>query len=817
MAYLLVTVEQKSRHAITLLELPRRVCLHDPSYGMARQDDEDDDTSLLDDSFEDLPIEALNALERDAVRATQPTKAPVNRPDTQDFHHTLPTLPWPNPNDTSRAGKPPKNSSSDYGDANEAELVDGVDFGDTVRQDLTTAEAKIASEVTQREQWRLRRYGQHDVQHSAAGPAKYDFSEDQKLPDQVEPLPTTAIARHAPADAEQTATAPSDAAMEGLRAQLQQMLRERDALQQSLEAANSTALTKTGEISIVRANQAKAIKEYERQITTIQHLHANEAAQQKAELERALTEKERVATENKFLKRDLTEEGERVRSLKRSMKEGESPANKAVLTRGGFSAGLATTPRKEKGLPYRDGFDDHDIVPSPTRSTPRSKAGTPKGASKRKRKAIDDSPIPVLPLSQPRNESFAEAETDAQESAGDAVVLHRTGDDGRFQSLQAILNHKPDANQARTFEAFAGFALPSAPKTPFSSVILDHLTHLAAQKTSYNISSEFGQVLLSLWEACWRENYHPPINLIVDLLTFILIHNTSSIAPLLMDDIVPLLQRTIDINAIPRFQRKPESKVNALIDVGASMSLLHVVGIGCAQDDNEIEHFWRLIRYDIVLMVLTMGQPVDQIRTMIDLLHSSILHRTFGPIVGDESLSQRDNEHHVLDRLCELLGDVPHPFEGDPAPAPVDVAHLRAEVLDLLGAISNSKHGGEAMAAHPKVFGTLVKTMNDELEALYSHRADHSHSAAHVNSSTRTLYGLSMHYGAQMDLHRKLAAIPGGTHKHLVTLTRLAFSEGLVLEAGIDDDVVDYARHLLEDCVTPEEGEALLGAFAAPR
>lgn len=76
------------------------------------------------------------------------------------------------------------------------------------------------------------------------------------------------------------------------------------------------------------------------------------------------------------------------------------------------------------------------------------------------------------------------------------------------------------------------------------------------------------------------------------------------------------------------------------------------------------------------------------------------------------------------------------------------------------------------------------------------------------------LHNICTRQGQNINLPEKLRVIPGGTHRHLVTLTRLAFSEGLVLEAGIADEVVEAAHHLLEDAVTPEEGEALVGAFA---
>jgi hypothetical protein len=53
-------------------------------------------------------------------------------------------------------------------------------------------------------------------------------------------------------------------------------------------------------------------------------------------------------------------------------------------------------------------------------------------------------------------------------------------------------------------------------------------------------------------------------------------------------------------------------------------------------------------------------------------------------------------------------------------------------------------------------------------------------------------------------------------HKYLLAVTRLAFSEGLVLEKGIEDDVVECAYQLLEGIITtPEEGDALTGVFVS--
>lgn len=82
----------------------------------------------------------------------------------------------------------------------------------------------------------------------------------------------------------------------------------------------------------------------------------------------------------------MAEEAEKVRSLKKS-KDKEKEAN-----------GEPATPRKQKTLPYRDGFDDDEIqIISPSKFHIRkSNPGTPtKIGTKRKRKGQES---PIVPL-----------------------------------------------------------------------------------------------------------------------------------------------------------------------------------------------------------------------------------------------------------------------------------------------------------------------------------------------------------------------------------------------------------------------------------
>ena len=49
---------------------------------------------------------------------------------------------------------------------------------------------------------------------------------------------------------------------------------------------------------------------------------------------------------------------------------------------------------------------------------------------------------------------------------------------------------------------------------------------------------------------------------------------------------------------------------------------------------------------------------------------------------------------------------------------------------------------------------------------------------------------------------------------HLIALTRLAFCESVILERGIEPEVSDAAHALLDEFLSPVEGEQLLVMFA---
>ena len=155
-------------------------------------------------------------------------------------------------------------------------------------------------------------------------------------------------------------------------------------------------MSKTGEIAIVRANQDKVAKDYERRMVELQKRHTEELARQKAELEVSRRDREKVETSNRFLEHDLAQEAERARNARRTLKD-----RHGNVTQARPQQSPVTTPKKTRSLPFRDGFNDDEVVIiSPSKSKDKSKPSTPKAGAKRKRGSALRSPNKPLSFSE---------------------------------------------------------------------------------------------------------------------------------------------------------------------------------------------------------------------------------------------------------------------------------------------------------------------------------------------------------------------------------------------------------------------------------
>ncbi|EHK98410.1 hypothetical protein M7I_5785 [Glarea lozoyensis 74030] len=329
------------------------------------------DNNFSDDDFDDLPNDYLAELEHNAIQFTQAQTQPrvLKQPAAVNAA-----------------------PSSDYGDDIDDEDLDDAVVIDESRSTpaiIPNLQREHTSQAVQREQFRQQRYG-----NATAGNAYANNGADRERsrmpppPMFSQPIPQGSRTRKPENDSSNTFGSQPAASQHGadaLQKQIEDLLKERDALKSDLNA-------KTGEIAIVRSKQEKTVKQYEREMLAMRKLNEEKISKQEKALEAAKTAEKNAATERDFLKQDLAEESERVRKLNKAETSEKLGAN-------------LTTPKKKKALAHRDGFDDEEIeFLSPSKVSPskfqKRLMGSPsKAGAKRKRKAVE-SPIAALEVMQ---------------------------------------------------------------------------------------------------------------------------------------------------------------------------------------------------------------------------------------------------------------------------------------------------------------------------------------------------------------------------------------------------------------------------------
>ncbi|ORY18641.1 hypothetical protein BCR34DRAFT_473229 [Clohesyomyces aquaticus] len=605
-------------------------------------------------------------------------------------------------------------------------------------------------------------------------------------------------------------------------------------LNRDLHAERSKALSKSGEADTVRRRLEAATRENERRLQALQHAHANEVARQKADLDKIRRERETAQTNSLFLEHDLAREAGRVRRVKKSGKE-------PVVPRSRTDPSPVGTPKRSKVLPFRDGFDDEDIVmASPTKSPHKTKPSTPSKASKRKRPATDPSPIPALQLSEPRDRQKTQEPSGKELPKIDASILERLRrDDHRFELLHRLVNHRSSNRIDRVLEALTQHALPSQTRKKLSSMAYDDLSRCSSGHNVHELALSVCHVFLGLWDRCLQEKYYAPIYLFLDAIQFILACEPCSTAVALTSRAVPLILATVDLVSIPIARASTNSKhvpdlyspaqrtIDSQIDVLDCLDLLYAIATSCITSPSAITCFWELIPIDFALVLLVKAQSLPRIMLMIRILSTSSLPTTLGTIVAAGSMAdqQAKREIDLIDRLTNLLSETP---EAIPDPGNKDlnetrnrcstkeIWELRICVLNLLSTFANSEYGSTRLAHHRNCIGRLIQHLDASISSLYTTPLCPTHSLAisSTNITMKLIYRL-MTSQPDIDIKTKMGAVQGGSHKYLVALTRLAFSEGLVLEEGIEQEVVDAAHDILDKGLSPEEGEGLLRVFSS--
>ncbi|CZR64986.1 related to protein UVS-3 (presumed DNA repair and checkpoint control protein) [Phialocephala subalpina] len=702
---------------------------------------DDDEEVFDDDDFDALPDDAFVELENNAIQFTQAQ--------------------------TQAAQGKVVAPSSDYGDD-----LDDVDFDEDIIVDEARSTPAIIAppprnnqgHPTQQEQFRQQRYGATSNSNSISQlanrtrptPPRFNVSNYVRPPAAI-PLNDSVVAEQGSQH-----SAASDVKVESLQKQLEELIKERNTLKNELNA-------KAGEISIVRSKQEKTSKEFERQLANYKKESEEKLAKQQHALEQARTKEKNAATERDFIRRDLAEESERVRRLNKARDAEKKDVN--------------VTPKKKKSLPHRDGFDDDEIeIISPSRVSPskfqKRILGSPSKPGKRKRKTVE-SPAGALEIIQPEGPLAFNSSTLALD---EAILAKLDIQDDRFDFIGTMLDHRIDAEHLRTVEELGKYALPSSPKESFQSVILGQIPALGLKKQSKELSIEFCNLLITMWKKCKKELYLEPIHLLIDMLNFALEMHTSKIAPGIVDALVDVAAKTIELVAIQRFRKLPEEYQ---IDTTACMRLLYIVAQGCMSLPENITRFWKLMRWEFVLVMVSANQREEDYLTMYKMLSTSMAKESWGPIPSGEMMAYESGM--IMDHLVKEMVEAPC-ASGTERIGQDKFYRIRLHLLQLFTSMTRSPAASRALAGHPKAMGLFVNLVSEEMDNL----------ARLISLAMRLLYHLVTKH-ENIDMQRKLAAVPGGPQKYLLCLSRLNYADDdLLLESGIDPDATPFAAEMLD-------------------
>ena len=448
--------------------------------------------------------------------------------------------------------------------------------------------------------------------------------------------------------------------------------------------------------------------------------------------------------------------------------------------------------------------------------------------------------------------------------------------DERLEFLEAVLDHRLDNHHQKTMEEFTKFALPSEHKSSFTSTILGSLPSIT-QKSAIPRKGEDSfyvqvvELFLGLWVACKNDNYFEPLPLLIDVITYAIELRSSEIPPHILEQLLPLAQETALLIANPLFRHKPPPSFASFIDVQKILELLHLVLVGClAADTGEPCHhatgttstdeFWQHMRIEFVLTMLSLRQPMKQFGIVCRMLSLSVRHTTpgavnwkeggFGPLQEERV---EDVSAGLLDRMSYLLTEVPSSlqitksgsagkhkgaFKGKQRTSK-ELARLRLQILTTLRDFSMEPASARHIVEHKMVIARIATCLSSTLDALYGYPAHHRVLAAIINMSVSLLHYLIFAF-TTLDMRQKLSVVQGGFGRYQLTMARINAAErsigsgeedsqetrtlhaedterGVeirnVLLGGINEQTMDMAQTLLEECVTMEEGEEMEAVF----
>jgi hypothetical protein len=407
------------------------------------------------------------------------------------------------------------------------------------------------------------------------------------------------------------------------------------------------------------------------------------------------------------------------------------------------------------------------------------------------------------------------------------------------------LDHAAYHDQSTSFDVLSRFAFPSEPNVSLATIIFQRLPMMGNPHRPLQLLVDFAEQIISLWRRCLEEAYWDPVMYLISLVSFTFQLNITSVAPFVIPNLTIVCQTTMRSLAewrhkLPEgdlLQNEEYSFLEQHIDTAQILSLLYSSALSCVtwiMDANsayepQIMLFWRLMSLDSVMLLLTPGQKPEDVVAMLDLLATSSLPDSIGPITEDADADSVAK--NVIERVCAKLTETPRC-----AATPSEKRAIRSAALKTMIAFSKHPFGASQLAVHNNAFPRLVTCLSDAIDDLYDQPIpstilpqpdDEAEQQPAPPSASADLYKVIaqcvnlMHFlvtdpatANKVETSQKLSVYFASSHRHMIALARLTFAEeDGVVEAGIDSEVVELAHEMLELAVTPDDGPNIEDAF----
>lgn len=494
-----------------------------------------------------------------------------------------------------------------------------------------------------------------------------------------------------------------------------------------------------GEVSIVRSKYDKSTAAHEVEVSKLKKQNSEALAKQERMVEAAIHAEKAASTELQFTRQDLREELQKSKKFRtESVESGTS------------------TPKRNKASGKKaiaDGFDDVEILPSPTKGQAGAKAKsalapgerTPSRA-KRKRSAFE-SPVTALEVeddTEMADVASGAAITSPAQPEPTASILRSNA--LPYDLLRLVLDHGAIHGQPLTFDLLARYCFPSDPDQSFAGIIFQKLPSLGDPHDPMRLLIDFCDMIIDLWDQCLREKYYEPIFDLVALITFILQLNTISVAPYIASTLIPVAHTTIFLLAVPRFESQDgvlaasaDETVHHLalnIDTKGTLQLMYLAALGCADSylldpanplnlgpdrDPPQRLCWKLMQIDFVLVMLSPKQPRDEFLGMLSLLCTSCLPDSIGPVTGDPERHPVFVAQALIERVSKIM-HVPLQWAipGDSSGSfGYKSCVVRLAALRTLMAFAQSPLGARQLALSDVAIPRLVNVLCGAIDALY--------------------------------------------------------------------------------------------------